>query len=175
MKQIHKLTHAVLFFCLLNSAIYSQEKKEVSIKISLNAAELAFQHQLFNEKTWGEVFIGVANQDINNQFDDLMGGIRMGHTILEKGRNHIDLQVGTGIYKATNDYYKAIAPFAEAGVRYVRHLGQTGRHNLLVASGLRIGQRDYKQNYRTEWFEAKTTGTMKLAPLVFSVGYAYKF
>jgi hypothetical protein len=170
-----RLVFSILLSLLLVGGARAQNKRLLSLQLSLQQIELGYQHQLFSDNLWGEVHAGIGNQDINSQLDDFLSGMRLGGNILSTPNNKVALTGGVGIYFPTNSYYKATTLFFEGGARYSRFIGKLKQHCLFVGAYYRYGKRDYKQTYSSEMLNVSTVGTFTMAPLNLSLGYGFRF
>jgi hypothetical protein len=151
--------------------VKAQNKNQLSLQLSFNQFELAYQHSLFIEKMWGEVFAGVGNQDINSRFDDFLTGVRIGYNVFSNEKNLLAFNTKFGVYIPHNDYYTATTPLIGVGIRYTRFIGQAKKQSVFVSTGYQYGRRDYKQEYSSELIHVATVGTFNVAPVYFSLGY----
>jgi len=67
------------------------------------------------------------------------------------------LKESFSIYFPNNDYYTAITPVVEAGIRYSRFIDKSNKHSLLINAGYQYGTRDYKQECLAVFFVGKWT------------------
>lgn len=171
MKKIFSIT---FFIFLLFQFAKSQNNKMISIQLSYNKIELGFEHKILNEKLFAELYAGIANQDINSSFDDIISRIGIGYAAFSNTKNQISFYIGMGIYFTNNNYYSIVVPLVNAGTRYTRFFGKTRKHGLFINAGYCYGQRDYKQQYSSDIFDVSTIGTFKLTPVYFSIGYGFK-
>lgn len=155
------------------TVIEAQNHQMASMNMSFNQAELSYQCPVLSEDLWADFYVGLANQDINQRFDDFVSGFKVGYLLLSTPKNQVALTVGIGLYIPNNNYYKATTLTIEGGLRYTRCLGKTKKHCLLINAGYRYGYRDYKQNYSSDVLSASTIGTFRVNPLVLSIGYGF--
>ncbi len=172
---MNKLLICILLVPLFVNNGRAQKNNSLEIALSIHQFELEYQHKIFSENFSAGAFIGVGNQDINSSFDDFLTGVKMGYNIFSNPKNNLDVQVKLGIYIPNNDYYNAITPTTQAGMKYSRIIGKSKRHSLIINTGYRYGKRDYKQHYSSELLKISTIGTFKLSPLYFSIGYGFRF
>lgn len=170
-----KLVSGAVFMLLLACGVKAQPTNHLSLQLAVSQFEVGYQHQLFSEKTWAEAYVGLGNQDINNRFDDFLGGLRIGYHALSTLKNQLSFHTDLGIYSPNNDYYKATTPVIGAGLRYLRFIGQSGQHSVFVTTEYQYGTRDYKEHHSSETVEVSSIGTFEVAPVCFSVGYGYNF
>ena len=147
----------------------------ISLKLSTNQLVIGYQRSFEKVPVWGEVFLGVSNQDINSSFDDGMMGIKAGIPLLKFSTSNIYGYINTGIYFTNNDYYNATCPFAGIGTGYKAEFGKKKRHAFIAEIGYVYGKKSYSQSYSDEILSASTTDVFKLSPLTISIGYGYKF
>jgi hypothetical protein len=167
---------AILFFTLLLShTTTAQYKRMVSMQVSVNQIELGFRHNIIADKFWANVHTGLANQDVNSEFDDFTLALGMGYNAFSFKKNQIALNSGIGLYVPNNSYYSVTVPVINAGLQYSRFFGKTDKHCFLISTGYRYGKKDYKQVYSSEIANASTIGTFKLSPICFSIGYGIRF
>ena len=172
MKKILAITFFV-FLLVMNTK--AQDRRMITFQISYNQIELGFEHSILFEKLFAELHAGIANQDINNNFDDFTSRLGLGYTALSNPKNQISTHAGFGLYFTNNNYYSITVPLVYVGTRYTRLLGQTGKHRLYVNAGYRYGKKDYKEKFSSNIVNVSSVGTIKLSPLYFSIGYGYNF
>lgn len=169
-------TTFVLFFVILSSHIMkSQNNNQISLNISYNQFEIGYHQKFLNEHLWGQVFLGLANQDVNAEFDDFLTGIRAGIPILYNQKNSVDINLGFGLYFPNNDYYKVTTPFVEIGPKYSRHIGKSNKHNVSLSAGCRYGKRSYKQDFDGDNIYIETVDDFKVDAFYISIGYGFLF
>jgi len=172
MKKIFAIT---FFVFLLSQNTKAQDRKMITFQLSYNQVELGFEYKILSEKLFAELHAGVANQDINSNFDDFTSRLGLGYTALSNPKNQISIHAGFGLYFSNNNYYTITVPLVYAGSRYTRLLGKTGKHRIFVNAGYKYGKRDYKEQYSSDIVHVSSIGTLKLTPLYFSIGYGFKF
>jgi hypothetical protein len=172
MKKILAITFFV-FLLVMNTK--AQDRRMITFQISYNQIELGFEHSILFEKLFAELHAGIANQDINNNFDDFTSRLGLGYTAFSNPKNQISIHIGTGLYFTNNNYYSITVPLVYAGTRYTRLLGETGKHRIFFNTGYRYGKRDYKEQYLSDVVNVSSIGTLKLTPLYFSIGYGFNF
>lgn len=170
-----KIFAMAFFVFLLAQNTKAQDRKMVTFQLSYNQVELGLAYKMLPGKLIAELYAGAANQDINSSFDDITSRVGVSYTALSNSRNQISIHSGLGLYFTNNDYYSVNVPLVYAGTRYTRLLGDTGKHVVFVDAGYRYGKRDYKEQYSNDVVNASGTGTFKLAPLYFSIGYGFGF
>ncbi|NCB06760.1 MAG: hypothetical protein EOM73_01190 [Bacteroidia bacterium] len=167
---------AIIFFAfLLSQNTKAQDRKMGTFQLSYNQVELGLEYKILSEKLFLELHAGVANQDINSNFDDFTSRLGIGYTAFSKPKNQISIHTGFGLYFTNNDYYSITVPLVYAGTRYTMLLGKTGKHRIFVNAGYRYGKRNYKEQYLSDIVNVSSIGTLKLAPLYFSIGYGFNF
>lgn len=172
MKKIIAITFFVL---LLSQYTKAQDRRMITFQLSYNQIELGFEHKILSEKLFAELHAGLANQDINSNFDDITSRLGLGYTALSNPKNQISIHSGFGLYFTNNNYYSITVPMVYVGTRYTRLFGQTGKHRIFVNAGYRYGKRDYKEQYSSDIVNVSSIGTLKLAPLYLSIGYGFNF
>ncbi len=172
MKKIFAIT---FFVFLLSQNTKAQDRKTITFQLSYNQVELGLEHKILTERLFAELHAGIANQDINNNYDDFTSRLGLGYTALSNSKNQISIHAGFGLYFTNNDYYSITVPLVYAGTRYTRLLGETGKHRIFVDAGYRYGKKDYKEQYSSDIVNGSTIGTLKLTPLYFSMGYGFSF
>jgi hypothetical protein len=170
-----KLFAIAFFVFLLKQNTEAQQRKMISFRLSYHQVELGFEFKVFSEKLSAELHAGVANQEINSNFDDFTSSLGIGYTALSNTKNQISIHTGFGLYFTNNDYYSITVPLLYAGSRYTRLLGETGKHSIFVGAGYRYGKRGYTEQSSSDFADASSMGTLKLAPLYFSIGYGFNF
>jgi len=165
---------ALLF--LTNVFCTAQNKNNmIALHFSTNKLVVGYQRSFEKVPVWGEVFLGMSNQDINSSFDDGLMGLKAGIPLLKFSKSNIYGYVSTGIYFPNNDYYNATCPFAGIGVGYKIELGKYRHHAFIVEIGYIYGKKDYSQTHSGDILNASTTDAFKLSPLTISIGYGFKF
>ncbi len=170
-----KLLAITVFVFLSPHYTNAQDRKMIALQLSYNQVELGLAHTILSEKLFAEVHAGLANQDINRNFDDFTSRLGFGWTILSNPQNQITLHAGFGLYFTNNEYYSITVPLVYAGAGYTRLLGETGKHRILFKAGLKHGKKDYSEQYSSEIVNVSSIGTLKLTPLCVSIGYGYMF
>lgn len=166
---------SIAFILLLTYGVKAQNNNQLSLQLSLNQVELGYQYKAFSENLWGEIIVGLGNQDINHRFDDVITGLRIGFNFFSNNKSLLGLQTRFGTYIPNNDYYTAVTPVIEAGIRYTLFIGKLNQHSLFINTGYQYGKRDYKQKYSSEIINVTTVGKFEIAPLYFSLGYGFNF
>lgn len=172
MKKIFAIT---FFVFLLAQNANAQDRKMITFQLSYNRVELGFEHEILTERLFAELHAGIANQDINRNYDDFTSRLGLGYTAFYNPKNQISIHAGLGLYFTNNDYYSITVPLIYAGTRYTRLLGETGKHRIFVDAGYKYGKKDYKEQYSSDIVNVSAIGTLKLAPLYFSIGYGFNF
>jgi hypothetical protein len=162
----------VLGHCVL---VAGQPLNRTAVRFSYNQIEVSYGRQLDNLPFTPEAYIGIANQDISSEFDDLTGGIRLVFPVFSFPKSEIDASAEIGFYLPHNDFYNANAFTAGINLGYEKFLGQKQRHSLLLNIGYRYGKRSYKQEYRDEAIFIATTDEFEVSPLCFCIGYCLRF
>jgi hypothetical protein len=168
----------IVVFALLvfiSFPICAQIKSQLSAHFSYNEAEVEYQYCVLPKNGWIAAYLGVGNQDINQSFDDPLGGLRLGVPVWCSGRSELDVTFKTGFYHPNNNYFTATTLTCGGGVRYNLLLGKTKRHSLLVNAGYEYGKRSYQQEFASESIYISTIGTFETAPLYLSIGYGFIF
>jgi hypothetical protein len=172
MRRVIFITMIVLAHCGL---VDGQRLNRTAVHLSYNQIELSYGRHLGNMPFTPEVYMGLANQDINNEFDDLTGGVRLVFPVFSFPKSEIDASAEIGFYFPHNDFYNANAFTAGINLGYEKFLGQKQRHSLLLNLGYRYGKRSYKQEYRDEAILIATTDEFEVSPLCFCIGYCFRF
>lgn len=172
MKQFILIFLAIAACC---GNLYAQKRNEALVQLSINQLELDYQRSLLQQTIWGEVYLGTGNQDINSRFDDFLAGIRLGKPVFISGRNELHLVLNTGVYIPQNKYYSATAWVGGGGLRYVRLIGKSEKHGLLLSTGYQYGKRSYKQEYRTGDIYVSTIGNFEMPSFYLKIGYGFRF
>lgn len=170
-----KILFSVLFTILIANNTKSQNKSMLSMQFSYNELGIAYQYRIFSSKLWAEIYTGIANQDINKDFDDYTSNLKFGYNLLSNKNNQIALTSGFGVYIPNNKYYNALTPMINIGSRYSRLLGNSKKHNLFINTGYQYGKRDYIQEYSSEILSISTIETFKISSFYVSLGYGYSF
>ena len=170
-----KISIVLALFSLLSLGAEAQNLNQVSLRLSPTQFELSFQRKLKQQKVWSEAFIGLGNQDINSKYDDFLAGIRIGIPLFSSAKNAIHLAASAGIYFPNNEYYSAASPVYGLIGGYTRYMGKAQRHSLLIHLGYQYGERNYIQEYQSADISTAITGTFKLSPIHFSIGYGFNF
>lgn len=172
MKKIFAIT---FFVFLLTQNTKAQDRKMITFQLSYNQVELGLEYKVLSEKLFAELHAGVANQDINSNFDDITSRLGLGYTALSNPKNQISIHAGFGLYFTNNNYNSITVPLVYAGARYTRLLGEISKHRIFVNAGYRYGKKVYKEQYSSDIVNVLTIGTFKLTPLCFSIGYGFNF
>jgi hypothetical protein len=170
-----KLFSIIVLLVILSFNVKAQNIRTLSVNLSTNQIDMSFQHNIIIERLWMEIYAGVGNQDINNYFDDFISGLGVGFNAFSKNKNQVAVETGIGLYIPDNNYYSGTIPLLNAGVRYLRFLGKSGKNCLLIKAGYRYGKRDFKQEYSSEIVNVSTIETFTISPLYFSIGYGFIF
>jgi len=170
-----RLIVILAFFCFFSLSATSQNLNQVSIRLSSTQFELNFKRKLKQQKVWAEAFIGLGNQDINSRYDDFLTGIRIGIPLFSNAKNAFHIAASAGIYFPNNEYYSAASPVYGLMGGYTRYMGKAQRHSLLIHLGYQYEERSYIQEYQAGDISAAATGTFKLSPIHFSIGYGFNF
>lgn len=163
------------FIFLLLQNTKAQNRKMISFQLSYNQVELGFEHKILTEKLRAQLYAGIANEDINSNFDDFTSRLGLGFTVLSNPATQISIHAGCGLYFTNNHCYSVTVPLVYAGIRCARRFGKTGKHQWLVNAGCRFGYKDFSEKYSSDIVKVSTIGTLKLTPLYFSVGYGFNF
>lgn len=172
MKKIFAITFLV---CVLLQHTNAQDKNMISAQLSYNQIELGFEHKILNERLSAGLYAGIANQDINSNFNDFTSRLGIGYIVFSNPQNQVSIRAGVGFYFPNNNDYSITVPFAKAGLRYARLFGKTKSHELFINAGYQYGKKDYRQQYSSDIVNISTIGTFKLTPVYFSIGYGFKF
>lgn len=161
--------------CFVLNSFSGNYKSCVSGSFSYNKIEFSYNYKLPFYSFWSEVYCGLGNQDINSSFDDFLAGLRVGCPVFSVGRSNFDVYLNIGGYFPHNNYYDADSFVSGAGARYSLFLGSNRRNCLFVDAGYQYGKRSYKQEYVTPDVYIAATGTFRVPPVFFSIGYGYRF
>lgn len=172
MKKIFAITFFVL---LLSQNSKAQDREMITFQLSYNQVELGLEYKILSEKLFAELHAGLANQDINSSFDDFTSRLGLGYKAFSNPKNQISIHTGFGVYFTNNDYYSITVPLIYAGARYIKLLGETGKHRIFVNAGYRYGKRYYKEQFSSDIVNVSSVGTLKLTPLYLSIGYGFNF
>jgi len=170
-----KILFTTALFTIIAFGVQSQNPNQVAVRLSFNQFEMGYQRQFIRQKIWAETYIGVGNQDINAKYDDFVTGLRIGRYILANEKNALSIAAGIGLYFPNNHYYKATTPVYSGFIAYNLFLGKSKKHSLLANLGYQYGKKDYTQEYSNNGFYAATTGSFKVSPVYFSLGYGFHF
>jgi hypothetical protein len=170
-----KTAFLIVLFALICFGVKAQNSNQVSARLSFNQLELGYQRAFFQQKIWGETYVGLGNQDINKKFDDFVTGLRIGTPIFKNEKNVINLAAGIGIYFSNNEIYSVVTPVYSGFIAYNRFIGKSEKHSLLINLGYQYGKKDYEQEYSSADIYTATTGSFKVSPVYFSVGYGFHF
>lgn len=170
MKKIFAIT---FFVFLMSQYTKAQDRKIITFQLSYNQVELGLEYKILNRNLYIELNAGIANQDINSNFDDFTSRLGFGYTALYNPKNLISIHAGFGLYFTNNDYYTITVPLVYTGTRYTRLLGKTGKHRIFVNAGYKYGKKDYKEHYSSDIVNVSAIRTLKLTPLYLSIGYGY--
>jgi hypothetical protein len=160
---------------IISLGVKAQNQNQVSVRLSFNQLELGYQRTFFQQRIWGETYVGLGNQDINKKFDDFITGLRIGTPIFKNEKNALNLAAGLGFYFSNNDMYSVVTPVYCGFIAYNRFLGKSEKHSLLINLGYQYGENDYKQEYNSAVIYTATTGSFNVSPVYFSVGYGFHF
>lgn len=170
-----RLTVLLALFSFFSFGVKSQNLNQVSVRLSYNQFELGYQRAFVQQKLWGEAFIGLGNQDINSEYDDYLAGIRIGTPVFSNNNNVIHIAASVGVYVPNNICYSTVTPYYGGIIGYSRFIGKTQKHSLLINLGYQYGEGYYKQEYSSNDISIATTGSFKVSPIHFSVGYGFLF
>ena len=170
-----RLTVLLAFFSFFSFGVKSQNLNQVSVRLSYNQFELGYQRTFIQQKLWGEAFIGLGNQDINNKYDDYVTGVRIGTPVFSNNKNVIHIAASVGVYVPNNTCYSTVTPYYGGIIGYSRFIGKTQKHSLLINLGYQYGKGYYKQEYSSNDISIATTGSFKVSPIHFSAGYGFLF
>ena len=170
-----KLTVLVSSIVLGSNLVLAQSTQMASMRISIKQMEVSYQHSIFRDWLWIEAHTGVANQDINNRFDDFLLGSNIGWNVLSNPQNQISAHTGVGLYFPNYDRYSGTVPLTHASVRLLHFLGKTKKHGTQIDLGYQYGKRTYKQVYTSQAATVSTIETFQVSPLHVSIGYGYRF
>jgi len=174
--QMKKIITGVALLLLTTVFRTAQNRNNlISLNLSTNKLVVGYQRSFEKVPVWGEVFIGVSNQDINSSFDDGILGLKAGIPLFQFSKSNIYGYVNTGIYFTNNDHYNATCPFAGVGTGYKAEFGKNRRHAFIAEIGYVYGRKSYTQTYISDILSASTTDVFKLSPLTISIGYGFKF
>lgn len=160
---------------LLSQNTDAQDRKMIAVQLSNNQVELGIEHKILSEKLSAESYAGIANRDINKNFDDFTSSVGLGFEALSNSKNQISIHSGFGLYFTNNDYYSITVPLVFAGPRYTRLLGETGKLRIFINAAYRYGKKDYKEQYSSDLVSVSSVATLKLPPLYFSLAYGFCF
>jgi hypothetical protein len=166
-----KIVFLTALLALTSFCVKAQNSNQVSARLSFNQIELGYQRTFFQQKIWGETYVGLGNQDINKKFDDFITGT----PIFKNEKNVINLAAGIGFYFSNNDIYSVVTPVYSGFIAYNRFLGKPEKHSLLINLGYQYGKNDYRQEYNSAGIYTATTGSFIVSPVYFSVGYGFHF
>ncbi len=172
---MRKLIMIFSLVLILSLHTIAQNKRLISIQLSVNQIELGLEHQILSEKLSADIYTGIANQDINNNFDDFSIRFGFGYKAISNSKNQIALHSGIGLYFSNNDYYSITVPLVNADFRYTRFIGKREKHGLFINVGYRYGKREFKQIYASDIVEITTADRLILKPVQLTVGYGFKF
>lgn len=170
-----KIFAIALLILILPHYTKAQNKSMISMQVSYNQLELGFEHIILNKKLFVELYAGIANQDINSNFDDFTSRLGLGYMALSNPKNRFSIHTDVGVYLPNNNYYSLTVPIVNTSLRYTRFVGKTKKNGLFINAGYCYGKRDYKQTYSSEIAVISTIGTFKVSPFCFSIGYGFKF
>jgi hypothetical protein len=170
-----KAAFLTALFAIISFGVKSQNSNQVSARLSFNQLELGYQRTFFQQKIWGETYVGLGNEDINKKFDDFVTGLRIGTPIFKTEKNAIHLVAGIGLYFSNNDIYSVVTPVYSGFIAYNRFLGKSEKQSLLINLGYQYGNNNYKQEYNSSSIYTATTGSFTVSPIYFSVGYGFHF
>ncbi len=172
---MRKVLYIIIALVVFALSVNGQRRNTIALQVSINQIEINYQRNIFTPKIWGEVYVGLGNQDITNSFNDIITGIRTGANLISKGKNIIAVNTDFGIYIPNNSLYNATTPIVGAGIRYIRTIGKQNKHTLFVSTGYRYGQKDYKQRYNSDIVSVESIETFKISPVYISIGYGFSF
>ncbi len=171
-----KNTLLTLFVILLIIAnLNAQSKSRASIGFSFNKIEVVYRYTFSQKHIWVNPFVGISNQDINTNFDDLMVGVKLGLPLSKFKKSQLYTQINLGIYFPNNNYYKATTPFVGFDLGYELMLGKTKKHSAFAEIGYLYGKKGYTQEYHDANISVKSTDEFSLKPITFNLGYGFSF
>ena len=136
---------------LLSQNTEAQDRKMIAVQLSNNQAELGIEHKILSEKLSAELYAGIANRDINKNFDDFTSSVGLGFEALSNSKNQISIHSGFGLYFTNNDYYSITVPLVFAGPRYTRLLGKPVNAEYLLTQLTDMGKRITKNSIHLTW------------------------
>ncbi len=172
---MRRISTIILLVFFLLQFTKAQNKRMVSIQLSYNQAELGIEQKISDTRLFAELYAGIANQDINSNFDDFTSRLGIGYIAFSNPNNQIAIHTSLGLYFPNNDYYSITVPLVSGGARYTRFMGKKDKHGLFINADYRYGERDYKQEYSSSIINVSTIGILKISPLYISIGYGFKF
>ncbi|WP_047450863.1 hypothetical protein [Alistipes sp. ZOR0009] len=163
----------VILVALIAAACSSSAQRYhmLGASIAHNELTLSYQAPIPIKSLWVEGFIGLANQDVNAVFDDIIGGLKFGCRLVQRNRWQVYTTAGAGIYIPRNPLYKVNTPFVQAALGAQLALTANQRHALFAEIGYRNGERRYQQQYHSATIWVQSTDRFQLNPLIYSIGY----
>lgn len=166
---------ALLFMLLAVYALgFTQTRDRAAFYFSINQICFGYYKEFDQLPVDAEVYIGVANQDINGAFDDLQGGLKAWLLLRDWQASSIRSGLDVGLYLPNNDYYKAATGYLGINLEYEKYFGKNKRHSMLLDVGYRFGKRSYQQSFHNEIIKVNTVDEFKVSPMVFSIGYGFR-
>lgn len=143
--------------------------------LSFNKICFGYQLGINNSLFFLETYFGLSNQDINEEFDDILFGIGIGLPFYAFGNSNIYGEINTGLYIPNNVYYNTVIPFAGVDIGYEISLGKAGRHLISAEVGYIFGKREYLQTFSNNQISVSSIDTFELFPICFEIGYGFSF
>ncbi|NOY60508.1 MAG: hypothetical protein GXO75_16480 [Calditrichaeota bacterium] len=169
------ITSVIIFLFLGVATSNAQNSSKVSFEISFNKMCLGYQFNFDKAPIWSKAYIGLGNQDINKEFNDVLSGIKIGTPFFSFTNSKVYGDFNTGIYIPNNKYYNATTLFIGIDIGYEMFFGTQKRHSLFTEIGYLYGQREYIQALDNETLFISTKDVFKLYPINFSLGYGFGF
>jgi len=165
----------IVLLVLAVAGVDAQRNNQLAVQLSYDLASLSYQRDIFQSRLLGEIEVGIANQDIDSKFNDLLIGVRIGKPLLYSGHYAVNLLAGVGTYFSNNNNYSVVTPVYSGLFSFNRYVGEAKRHSFVVCVGYQYGKRGYKEAFKNEISHVTSTGEFNVFPLILSMGYGFHF
>lgn len=172
MKMKTMLTFTAILIC---AHVYCQKINFISIELGFNQINLAYSRSVSSLPVYVGMEVGIANQDINNAFDDIVWNTKIGYFFLQKKKTALSVNLFGGVYVVENDYYKATTPVIGCGLDFSRFLGKKQKHSINLGVDFQYGKRDYREVFESEYVRVESIGSFSVIPVKISIGYSFRF
>lgn len=161
--------------CLIVLSLKAQSERHLGVELSYNHAELSIRQIVSSTRIWVNPYVGLANSDIDKNFNDVIFGLKVGYPLAKLGKSTFNIDAVVGGYIPNNKLYNAATLVWGLGIDYSLKISKNEKHLLIANLGFQHGERDYRQTFRNDLIYIETIDKFKVPTLIFSVGYAFKF